>query len=73
MLESEHMDVHRTPSINAQCRSMPIKILALIPMSINSDQCHDFDRHWSLIGGVLMCRVNLFSDGEIYSGVELTS
>ena len=27
----------RTPSINAQCRSMPIKIMALIPMSINSD------------------------------------
>ena len=59
-----------------QCRSVPIKILALIPMSINSsqcrsvplnadwseligidqqwsalkgisDQCHDFDWHWS--------------------------
>ncbi len=79
----------RTPSINAQCRSMPIKIPALIPMSINSDQCwsipidsshcrsmpinvllmpwsgidrqwsafrdisdqcHDFDRHWSALG-----------------------
>ncbi len=32
-----------------QCRSMPIKILALIPMLI-SDQCHDFDRHWSALG-----------------------
>ncbi len=39
-----------------QCRSMPIKILALIPMSINSDQCRSMpinceligiDRHWS--------------------------
>ncbi len=46
-----------------------IKILPLIPMSINadqflsipnwealrgiSDQCHDFDRHWALIEGVL--------------------
>ncbi len=54
---------HRTPSINSQCRSMLIKILALIPMSINSDQLRDFrinamiliciDRHWALIGGVL--------------------
>ena len=31
------------------------------PMSINSDQiisdqCHDFDRHWALIGGVLTIR-----------------
>ena len=40
----------RTPPINAQCgRSMPIKILALIPMWINSDQCRSIpinDQHW---------------------------
>ena len=36
----------RTPSINAQCQSMPIKILALIPMLIEFN-----DGHWSeLIG-----------------------
>ncbi len=91
----------RTPSINAQCRSMPLKIVAFDPksrvyiheigaererrnrwMPINSDQfcsipinssqcqttkiqampwfwsalrgisdqCHDFDRHWSALG-----------------------
>ncbi len=63
-LPSNYFAKGRTPSINAQCRSKPIKIVALIPMSINSnqwlamrgisDQCHDFDRHWSaLIEGVL--------------------
>ena len=64
LLPSNYFAKGRTPSINAQCRSKSIKIVALIPMSINSDQwsalrgisdqCHDFDRHWSaLIEGVL--------------------
>ncbi len=62
----------RTPSINAQCQSMPLKILALIPMSINSDQCRSkfwhnvltvftnvllmpwsgIDRHWEELIGI---------------------
>ena len=33
------------PNAN-QCRSMQIKILASIPMSINSDQLIGIDRHW---------------------------
>ena len=52
----------RTPSINAQCQSMPIKIVALIPMLINTDLKAfrikvmifiDIDRHLELIEGVL--------------------
>ena len=53
------------PSINAQCRSMPIKIMALIrnasqcrSLPINSDQCRiksawsGIDRHWSALRGI---------------------
>ena len=60
----------RTPPTNAQCWSMPIRIVLLIPMPIKRDQCrsnweeligigrpwdecHNFDRHWALIEGVL--------------------
>ena len=41
-------NIYKTPSIIAQFRSMLIKILALITMSINSDQCWSIpiDRHW---------------------------
>ncbi len=62
----------RTPLINAQCWSTPIKIVLLMPMPIKKDQCRsnclnflsllrgildqfqNFDRHWALIGGVLV-------------------
>ena len=53
------IDPHfRIPSINAQCRSMPIKIVALIPMPINSDQFlsmpdqAELIRHWSALIGI---------------------
>ena len=38
----------RTPSVNAQCRSMSIKILALVPMSINRNWSASIgiNRHW---------------------------
>ena len=34
-----YIPYYRTPSIIAQCRSTPIKIVALIPMLINADHC----------------------------------
>ncbi len=43
-----------------QCQAMPIKTLALLPMSINSDQCQinsmifiGIDWHWALVERVL--------------------
>ena len=52
----------RTPSINAQCRSMPIKVpinanhcqsilinqnwSSMIGIDWHHDQCHNFDRNW---------------------------
>ena len=59
--------VLRTPSINAQCRSMPINANQNCGIDTNadqfrsmpinwsalrgiSDQCQDFDRHWSALG-----------------------
>ena len=53
---------YRTPSVNAQCRSMPIKIMAsiqnasqcqssaLIGIDRHWDQCQNFYRHWSALG-----------------------
>ncbi len=52
----------RTPPINAQCRSMPLKIMALIRnwsalIGIDRhwdhmDQCQNFDRHWLALIGI---------------------
>ncbi len=74
LIWSGQCEIQRTLSIIGQCRSLPIKIVLLNPMLINSsqyqsmleeligvgwqwstlqgisDQCQNFDRHWSAIG-----------------------
>ncbi len=63
---------HRTPLINAQCRSMPIKIVALIPMSINSDQCRSFpinDWHWEALRINAMILIGIYWQWALIEGV----
>ncbi len=85
LVSSSCKPLYRTPSINAQCQSMPIKILALIPMSINSDQCWSIALnsnqcftdvliwHWSALRGMDLNRSALICNDRHWDAFRINA